>query len=143
MPIGLDVPDLDLVDVDALFHLAREVLLIVGGQQVDLADLPEVHADGVVDPLGFFAEEVDLLDFFLFFLFLLDEAYFFVVGGILLFLFIVLALIELHGGEAIEDAADHCVRAGWGFGQAIVTHGWRVLRVLWTAQSDSLRIDPR
>src|SRR5437588_168125 len=39
------------VDVLALLHLAGEPLLVVGGEQRDLADLAQVHADRVVDPL--------------------------------------------------------------------------------------------
>src|SRR5262249_20856210 len=38
-------------NVLALFHLAGEALLVGGGKQEDLADLPQVHADRVVDAL--------------------------------------------------------------------------------------------
>ncbi len=55
---------LDALDVLALLHLAGEALLVIGGEQVHLADLAQVHADGVVDPFLLFEEDsvLPLLD---------------------------------------------------------------------------------
>ena len=51
MAVRRDVPFLDRLDVQALFHLPREMLLVVRGQQIDLPDFAQVHAHRVIDTL--------------------------------------------------------------------------------------------
>src|SRR3990172_8594704 len=55
----LDPALLDDLDMSAILHVARQPLLLVAGEQVDPADLPQVHPDRIVDAfplfqLGFF-----------------------------------------------------------------------------------------
>ena len=50
-PVSLEVRLLELRDVVAFLHGAGQALLVVRGQQADLADLAQVHADRVVDAL--------------------------------------------------------------------------------------------
>ena len=54
----LQPASLDALDVLAFLHGAREPFLVAGGEQVDLADLPQVHSNGVVDALLLFDKDV-------------------------------------------------------------------------------------
>ena len=48
-PVSVKCASSRRLDVVALFHGAGEALLVVGGEQADLTDLAQVHADRVVD----------------------------------------------------------------------------------------------
>ena len=106
MAVVRDVLLLDGLDVEAFLHLPCEVLLVVGREEVDLADFAQVHAHGVIDALGLLGQEGETGVFLLLLLFLVGRSLFFVFGRDFVQV-VVGGLVIGERGEAAEHAVDN------------------------------------
>ena len=130
MAVGSDVRLFNRLDVKALLHLPREVLFIVGGKEVNLADLAQIHAHRVIDAFGLLREKGQAGDVFVLFLFffLVDSRDGFVVvincdvDAIFIFGF----GVDVDAGQTAKHAANFCVGVRGGtIRQYFICHRFR------------------